>query len=887
MSWLGRFTNLFRRDRLDRELEEELAAHIEEALEHGRSAEEARRAFGATLHHRETSRDIKLLPWLDALASDAVFGWRQLNKHRSTSTAAILSLALAIGATTAAFRLVDAVLLRPMPVSDPNHLYYIVSTFIDQEGHPDYRDDADYPMFREYRRALAGKGELILAGGANQQDVLIGTSDEIERPFAEFVSGNFFGALGIQPALGRLLTSNDDVKPGGHPIAVIGYDYWSGRFGRNPKVIGSTFRARGISFEIVGVAAKGFTGTQTGAFTDIYFPAAMNVAALNSPGWSWFRILVRPKSGVSVEQIRQPLQATLSTYLEGWASGLHPGTPKQLIANYLQQSVLVLPAASGASDLQKVYRQPLVILGILVALVLLVACANVGNLLSAQASARAREMALRVSIGAGRRRLIQMVLVESALLAAIASAAGALFSWWSAPFVVSMLAPPESPVRLALNADWRVIGFGVALTAAVALLFGLVPALRASSVQPLSALRGGQDAHTRRGLMNSLIAVQVAFCVLVLFVAGLFVTTFDRLSTRPLGFSHQHLLTVEAGRPDTKPSPAVWTQVMEHLRQLPGIQSVALSSWPPLSRNRWTTSVSIPGRAEEARMAYCMDLSPGYFDTMRMGMLDGRDFRPGDLQAKVRGEGQIVPGVAIVNQAFARAFFDGQNPVGRTFTTLQGKNLTAPVQIVGYVRDAVYDEIHEQPIHPTVYVPAEAKDGATLLVRTSGDLRTIGPVLRREIPLAAAGFRVRNIEAETSRVRRQMVRERLLATLSLFFAVVALILAGIGLYGVLNYSMLQQRREIGIRMALGARPAHVVRRVTAGMLAVVALGAAAGVAGGLACGRFVESLLFGVKVTDIGMIAIPVLTLMAAAIAASIPPAARAVRIDPAQVLRE
>ena len=344
MSWLGRFTNLFRRDRLDRELEEELAAHIEEALEHGRSGGGgARLAFGASLRHRETSRDIKLLPSLDALASDVVFGRRQLKNHRTASPAAILSLALAIGATTAAFRLVDAVLLRPMPVSDPNHLFCIVSTFIDQEGHPDYRDDADYPIFREYRRALAGKAELILAGGVNQQDVLIGASDEIERPFAEFVSGNFFGALGIQPALGRLLTSNDDVKPGGHPIAVIGYDYWSGRFGRNPKVIGSTFRARGISFEIVGVAAKGFTGTQTGVFTDIYVPAAMNVAALNSPGWSWFRMLVRPKPGVSVEQIRQPLQATLSAYLEERVSGFHSGTPKHLIANYLNQSVLVLP----------------------------------------------------------------------------------------------------------------------------------------------------------------------------------------------------------------------------------------------------------------------------------------------------------------------------------------------------------------------------------------------------------------------------------------------------------------------------------------------------------------------------------------------------------------
>ena len=882
MSWTNRFTNVFRRDRIDREIEEELASHIAEAIEHGRDPEEARRAFGSPLRHRETSRDTKLLPWLDALVSDVVFGWRQLNKHRVASAAAILSLALAIGATTGAFTLVNAILLRPLPVTDPDHLYHLATTYIDEEGRPDYRNDADYPMFRDYRALLAGKASLILAGGAYQQDATIGAGTEIERPFREFISGNFFNELGIQPVLGRLLTPDDDVKPGGHPVAVIGYDYWTRRFGRDPRVLGTTFRLAGTEYEIVGVAARGFTSTEPGMVTDIYVPAAMNVAALNSRGWSWFRILVRPRPGVSLEQIRQPVEAALSRDLAERVRSFSSDTPKQTVDRFLSQSVLLLPAGSGASDLQKDYRKPLVILGILVLLVLLVACVNVGNLQAAQAASRAREMALRVSIGAGRARLIQLVLVESLVLAAIASATGALFSWWSAPLVVSMLAPRETPVRLILDADWRVVAFGVALTVAVALLFGLAPALRASSVQPNFALRGGQDSHARRGFMRSLVAAQVAFCVLVLFVAGLFATTFARLSNRPLGYSPKPVLAVSVSRPKTTQPADIWRQVAG---RFPRVQSAAFAGWTLMSGNGWTRNVRAPGIELQAQAPYCLDVSPGFFETMGIGMIGGRDFRPGDVQPGTRGANEPVPGVAIVNETFARVYFRGENPVGRTVTLTANRDAPVPVEIVGYVRDAVYRSVRET-IRPTIYVPVQPRDNGTLLVRVSGDPLSLAALLRREIPRVTAGYRVRNIETQMSLVRRQWVREKLLATLSLFFAIVALVLAAVGLYGVLNYTVFERRREIGVRMALGARPAHVVRGVTGGILAAVLLGVGAGIAGGMVCGRFVGSLLFDVKASDTDVIAMPVLLLLGIALAASIPPAVRAVRLDPAQVLR-
>jgi putative ABC transport system permease protein len=884
MSWIGRFSNLFRRGRLNDEIEEELGSHIEEAIERGRSAEEALKAFGGRLRYRELSRDMKLLPWVDALASDVTFGWRQLNKHRVVSAAAILSLALAIGATTAAFRLADAVLLRKLPVAEPERLFFLAVTEVNRDGRPDYRDDFDYPTFRKHSEMLGDRADLMVIGMAAQQDATFSSDDQRETVYRQYVSGNVFGVLGLNPAAGRLLTPDDDKTPGGRPVAVLSYAYWNSRFGRDPKAIGKTFQLGGKIYEVIGVAPKDFTGTEPGLVTDIFIPATMNTRALDSPGWSWFRIWVRPKPGVSPEQVLQPLQAALTLAIRERLKMLDSDAAKRAIDPYPNRPLL-LPAASGTSGMQKEYRRPLFVLAILVALVLLIACANVGNLLTAQAAARAREMALRVAIGAGQWRLIQLVMVESALLAAIASAVGALFSWWSAPLVVSMLAPADHPVRLVLDAGWRALEFGFALTVTVTLLFGLAPALQASAVKPSSALKGAKDPHSRRGLMNSLVTLQVAFSVLVLFVAGLFVSTFERLSHRPLGFSPQRVVVLETEVPGKSPPSWAWTQVAGQIQQTPGVESVAFAGWAPLTDNRWTGSVRIPGRAAEPRVNYFLDVSPGFFTTMRIGLIDGREFRPGDSQPKLTGDNQPSAGVGIVNEAFARAYFDSQNPVGKTVGVHEGKNLFAAMEIVGYVRDACYGSVRE-PIRPTVYVPIERKGGSAFIVRTSGDPQALATTLRRVISQARSEFRVRGVDTENALVLRHMIRERLLATVSFFFAIVALVLAGVGLYGVLNYSVIQQRREIGIRMTLGASPGQIVRQVTSGMLGMVCLGLAGGLAGGVACERFVESLLFEVQATNPRMMVAPLLTLLGATLLAALPPAIRAVKIDPAQTLR-
>ena len=855
---LTRFGTLLTRRRHEQRLREEFDEHIAlltaDLVRSGATPAEARRQavlrFGAIEAIKDAYRDQRGLPRLNALASDVVFGWRQLNKHRVASAAALLSLAIAIGSATAAFRLIDAVLLRPLPVAEPGRLFFVATSTVDRESDEYF----DYPTYLRYRDAIQDRADAMVVGGIVKQDVTFGAAGEPEKIYRQYVSGNLFGVFGLQPALGRLVTPNDDVVPGAHPVAVLSHDFWTHRFARDPGVIGTTFRMGKYRLEIIGVAPMGFIGTEPGEVTDIFIPAMMNAAAIHSPGWSWFRMWVRPKPGVSSEHVQKPLQAV----------DARPG-----------RKIELLPASAGASRLQRQYRRPLLILSLLVVLVLLVACFNVANLMTAQAAARTREMALRVSIGAGRGRLVQLMLVESAMLAAGASALGTLFASWFAPLVTVMLRVPGDPVRLILDTGWRELAFSVVLTFLVALLFGLAPALRASSIQPVSALKGAGYPHSHHRLMSGLLSAQIAFCVLVLFVAGLFLDTFQRLANRPLGFSPDRVLVLEVSAGKEQPAE-VWMRVADQLRQTPGVQSVSLAGWPLLSGNRWTGSVRVPGRDVDVRQPYFLSVGPGFFETMRIGLLDGREFRHGDVASGL--------GVAIVNEAFARAYFHGQNPVGRPVVR-QTKERSAPLEIVGYVRDAAYANPRE-PIRPTVYVPLEPRGGNTLLVRTAREPEVMAQTLRRKLLRARPDLLVHTIQPQTNFVLWHLVRERLLATLSLFFGVVALVLAGIGLYGVLNYSVSRRRREISIRLALGARSSHVVRDVTAESATVLCLGVAIGVAGGWISGRWVEALLFEVKAGDPATIVTPILILAVVALLAGLPPAIRALRMDPAHVLR-
>ncbi len=814
MSLWSRMGNVFRGDRLSREIDEEFESHLAEAIDRGRDPSEVRSAFGSPLRQREQSRDVKLLTWLDSLRADVIFGWRQLMKRKLTSAAAILSLALGIGSCTSAFRLIDALLLRPLPVAQPDRLYDLYRQEIGFDGKPGTFDGWAYPAFRQMRAAVKDQAELIAISYADRTDLTYKSDQEMEKAHTQYVSGWMFGSFGLKPSLGRLFTEDDDREPGVHAYAVLSHDYWKRRFALDPKVIGKTFHLGDRTYEIIGVSEERFTGTEPGTMVDIFLPIMMHRSVKRSDS-TWHRTLAVLKPGVAVELLRQRLNAVSITFERDRAKGF-TNMSRQMVDNYLHQTVMLDAAGSGVSDLQSSNRLPLAALGVLVVLVLLIACANVANLMTAQAAARAREMALRVSIGAGRWRLVQLVLVESAVLGLLAAAIGGFFAWWCAPFVVGMINPPDDPARLYLPADWRVVTFGLLLTVGITFLFGLTPALRASSIKPVTALKGGDDPHSRRRTMRALIAAQVAFCFLVLFVAGLFVATFDRLSNQPTGFSTERLLTLDTVAHPAQ-APTYWSEVAEHLRAVPGVEKVAMASAPLLGGNSWNDSISVNGGPPSDDLTYFLSISPGWLEAMKIPLHGGRDFRPGET----------YPGAAIVNDTFVKRYFKGEDSIGRVFNREEDEGGHTPFQIVGVVRDARYQGLRSA-IPPIAYLPFEAAPiaDATFIVRTTGS-SPLAPAatLRREVSRVRPEFRVSNIRTQLEINQSLTIRKRLLAMLAMFFAAVALLLAGVGLYGVLDYSVLQRRREIGIRMAIGARPGSIAGLVTLDVFWMVLAGA--------------------------------------------------------------
>ena len=882
MSLWSRIANTLRGNRVNREIDEELQSHLEEAIENGRDPAQARRALGNALRLREQARDFRILPWLDSLKMDVIFGWRQVRKNKITSAAAVLSLALGMGASTAAFRLIDALLLRPLPITDPANLYGLSHLITGANGEIQVGDTWIYPAFAQMRQAVKDKAELIAVSLDYVSDITYASDADMEKADVQFVSGWMFSSFGLRAAVGRLITESDDTTPGAHPVAVISHDYWTRRFGRDPKVVGRTFRMGTKLYQIIGVVDGPFSGTETGSMTAIFVPTMMSPKVQRTDAW-WHRTLVRLLPGSNAEAVRQQLAATWHAIAAERMRGIS-GMSREALDRRLNEPVLMEPAAAGTSSLQRDYRSSLWMLAALTALVLLIACANVANLVTAQAESRSREMALRVSLGAGRSRLLRLVLLESFWIALLAAAAGLAFAWWAAPFVVNRIDPATNHVRLLLPFDFRLLGFAIVLTLAVTLTFGAVPALRSSRIMPARVLKGGDDPKAHRRLMHLLVAGQVAFCFIVLQVAGLFVVTFQRLTNRPVGFSPEQVLVMDtiAVQPQL---PAIWEQELEHLRSLRGLESAAVSSDTLLSG--WATNnfISVNGAPPNLVLTQMLDISPGWLHVMRIPLLSGRDFRLED----------VYPGAAIVNQAFSREYFNGQDPVGRRFEVVMEHNQRLGFEIVGLCGDVAYLNVRE-PMPPQAYFPfrsldasgqLEATKEAVILVRTSAsDPMSMATVLPREIPAGRSEFRVSSLLPQTEINQAHTVRERLLAMLSLFFATVALLLAGIGLYGVLNHSVLQRRREIGIRMAVGAQASNVARLVTSRMIAAVLAGATGGLVFGLLCAERLEALLFQVRATDATMLMLPFAALAAVAVLATIPAVLRAVHIDPLVMLR-
>jgi predicted permease len=530
------------------------------------------------------------------------------------------------------------------------------------------------------------------------------------------------------------------------------------------------------------------------------------------------------------------------------------------------------------------FERPLWILAVVVALVLLIACSNVANLLIARAAAREREMAMRISIGAGRARLIQQLLIESGLLAGIACVLGLAIAFATAPSIVDLLSPSDYPAYLDLRIGWRILGFVGLICIATTVLFGLVPALRSSSVSPHEALKAGGAKQSGRGsLLRPLLAAQVGFSFVVLFVGGLLLLSFHKITSVDLGFSKDRVALFDIEMKDSvknNRADVVATQLLDLVRGIPTVQSAGMSMQGLIGGNfAWVERLGIrfPGRELETVKPRYLAISTGFFDTMQIHLLDGRDFTARDM----------TPGstAVVVNQEFVRQYLPGENPLAQRFEKTGADPQSVPQEIVGVVRDAKFNNLREAN-SPTVYEPWRYPAG-TLEVRTAGNPLAIAPALRQAIPRFNAGLRVNSVILQSTRINNTLLRERLLALLAGFFAVVAVVLAAIGLYGVLSYSVMRHTKEIGIRVALGARQLGVIRLVVSDVALVIIIGLAIGIGGGFALGRFVATLLFEVKSSDFWSVVLPLACLLAASGLAAVPPALRAARVDPVVALRE
>lgn len=764
MSWISRIANVFRSGRISADLEDEFQFHLEQRADDlvrggmtRREAEtQARRQLGNSLGLRESSYEVKSIAWLDSLFCDFRFGLRMLAKYRTASLAAIVSLALAIGACTAAFSLIDALILRPLPLPAPGQLInlaLVMPGFFSTDNQPRESDSFSYPQYELLRETARSDADLFAMDLSARFRLALfddagGAREDVR---AESITGSGFEILGVKPTLGRLIQPDDDAGAAGHAVAVLSDGFWKRRFGGSPSAIGRWVTVSGKQFQIIGVAAGPFSGVQPGYLTDLWLPlsVATDPRALVNPDGGGINVWGRLHPGAAASRIREPLQAAFTNFVRDRVA-INP--PRNLHGAQLQQFIeaplRVRDASSGRTSLFRAkFQRPLLILAMICGLLLLVACSNVANLMIARASARAAEMALRISLGAGRYRLIQQMLIESALLAVSACALGLLFAAFIAPSIVLHLGPTDFPAWLDAGLGYRALAFALTLSALTALLFGVIPALRASSASPGAALKtGAMQTSGRIRALGPVLAAQVAFSVAVLFLSGLLLLSFRKLIAVNLGFERHNVVLFdlsprEAGS-HTHDSGA---ELLERLRGLPAVQSASLSQQRPMGGDMaWimTPIIRFSGRAKETARPRETPVSEGFFRAMRIRWIAGRDFWPEEIAAKSES--------VIVNQAFVDQFLPRQDPIGQKFEKLTDDPDPVPQQIAGVVGNSRYNNLRE-PEGPTIYSPLRDVAGATLNIRTGSTSAAMILWLRKQIEAAAPALMVRGVSCSKRR----------------------------------------------------------------------------------------------------------------------------------------
>lgn len=826
---------------------------------------------------------------LSSLGRDLKFALRQMRQTPMVSGVALPSLALGIGANVAIFSLVNALMLKALPVHQPDRLVQIQLINANQRANTTSFTNAQWEYLRDHQDVFTG----VTAVGSARFNLNAGGE---ARPVPGlFVSGRFLDTLGVAPILGRGFTEQDD-RRGGEPVAILSYGFWQREFGGDRNVLGRTVSLDGHAFTILGVTPPDFFGVRVGGTFDVMLPIGNEPiirgveSALDRRSFWWITMFGRLAPGQTPAQAEARLRALQPQLRE---ATMPPDYRPEDRSRYLDDPFGVTPAATGISNLRDRYSRPLYVLLGIVGLVLMIACANMANLLLAQSVARRRELAVRLSLGAGRLQLVRQLLVESVMLSLVGAIAGLAMASWGSQALVAMLSTRTNLVALDLSMDWRVFGFTAAVGLITGLLFGVVPALRGTALSPADALRdharGIVSGGGRLSFGHGLVALQVALSFMLVFGSTLFVRTLVGLTSQRMGFESDHVLvaTLDLRRTGTQPDGrlAVFQHSRDAIAAVPGIDAAAASFVTPVSGSTWNLRVSVPGFQGQERDPSSLynGVTHDYFRALGTPLLAGRDFTPADAAGR--------PDVAIVNEAFAKKFYFGQNPVGKTFV-IGGFGPTRKDrqhEIIGLVADAKYRSLREEP-QPTMYAPMAQQSEIGSSVRLA--IKTTGPPWgSREAVLHAINGVNKEIVVDFRTLEEDLgvavQQERLIASLSAFFGGLALLLAALGLYGVMSYSVTRRRNEIGIRVALGAEPDSVVRLVLRHVTLITVVGLVLGAAGAVGTGRFINTLLFNLATYDRTMIAVTAVTLAAAAAVAGYLPARRAARIDPMIALRE
>lgn len=900
-SLTGGLRGLFGKKRSEQELDDELRDFLEksaaEKMRAGMTPEQAHRSarieMGGVEAVKEKVRSASWETHLETLWNDLRFGARLLRFNPVFAGAAILSLALGIGATTAIFQLLDAVRLRTLPVKNPQEIARIA---IDQRhgASGDFTSrysDLTYAMWVDVRAQQQAFSEVFAWSPTHFN---IAPSGEVRNVEGLWVSGEFFETLGIEPALGRLLTRADDTPGCASPGVVISYSFWQHEYAGERSVIGRAVTLDRFPFEIIGVTPASFHGVEVGRYFDVAVPlcseailSGRDSMLKNRSGW-WLASMGRLKPGWRIERASAQLRAiSPGIFQDTLPADYNPDSTKQ----FLQFKLGAFSAGSGVSELRADYEQPLWLLLALAGAVLLIASANLANLLLARASAREKEMGMRMAVGAGRGRLIRQLLAESLLLAAIGAVLGALLARNLSQVLVASLSTEHDPLFIDLGTDWRVLGFTILLAVLTCLLFGLAPAVRATRVAPVEVLKEGARGTTRGGrrfgLRRVLVVSQIALSLALLVGGLLFARSLGKLASMDAGFRQSGILVSDIDfttlNLNNERNLSFGEELLRHVRAIPGVEAAAIAEVVPLSGNGIIhdilMGVSSPPQSKNP-VAWFNRVSPGYFQTLETPILAGRDFDEHDVAGS--------PLVAIINQTFARNIVKSGNPIGAMFRVRRLGTITGPYQIIGLVKDTKYMDLRENP-QEIIYTPiaqyAHADTDAQILMRSKMPLVGLISDVKGVANAANPGMDV-SFTVFHQMIEEGLLRDRLMARLSGFFGILAVVLAVIGLYGVITYMVARRRNEIGIRMSLGADRGSIIGLVLREALILLAVGLGIGLALALGASSAAASLLFGLKAYDPLTVAMATSLLAVIALAASYIPALRASKLDPLEALR-